>query len=78
MGITGRSGCGEHASSGSCRSLKDLDLGSGEVTVRDGNGVLNRGGRGVQSPRDRLRGPVAAERADLGRPAGRPSTVEAS
>ena len=40
--------------------------------------VLNRGGRAVQSPLDRLRKPVSVERADLGRPAGLPNTAEAS
>jgi len=40
--------------------------------------VLNRGGRGVASPLDRLRKPMGMERADLGRPAGRPNTGEVS
>ncbi len=40
--------------------------------------VLNRGGRGVHSPLDRLRKPMGIERADLGRPAGRPNTAEVS
>ena len=39
--------------------------------------VLNRGGRGVQSPLDRLRKPVSSEGADLGRPLGRPNTAGA-
>jgi len=39
--------------------------------------VLNRGGRGVHSPLDRLRKPMSVER-DLGRPAGRPNTAEVS
>jgi len=40
--------------------------------------VLNRGGRGVHSPLDRLRKPMGIERADLSRPAGRPNTAEVS
>jgi len=40
--------------------------------------VLNRGGRGVRSPLDRLRKPMATERGELGRPAGRPNTAEAN
>ncbi len=41
--------------------------------------VLNRGGRGVHSPLDRLRKPMSFESgADLGRPVGRPNTADAS
>ncbi len=40
--------------------------------------VLNRGGRGVHSPLDQLRKPMSVERGDLGRPAGRPNTAEAT
>ena len=40
--------------------------------------VLNRGGRGVHSPLDRLRKPVSIERGDSGRPAGRPHTAGAN
>ena len=41
--------------------------------------VLNRGGRGVQSPLDHLRKPVGREnRAGIGPPTGRPKTGEAT
>ena len=40
--------------------------------------VLNRGGRGVHSPLDRLRKPMSVERGDLGRPAGRPNTAQSN
>ena len=36
--------------------------------------VLNRGGRGVYSPLDRLRKVAGKETGVLGRPAGRPKT----
>ena len=38
--------------------------------------VLNRGGRGVHSPLDRLRKGPGQEAGVLGRPVGRPSTRE--
>lgn len=40
--------------------------------------VLNRGGRRVRSPLDRLRKPMATERGDLGRPIRRPNAAKAN